>query len=315
MVLGIAFWNLHNLVAPGVRDSGPATPQELSQRIGVAADVMAEFFAGSGPDLCGVAEVGSEAILRALSEALGERLSRRYDQLWEDRRTGLFGLGVLCRRGVASVERLDAYAEGARPWCLVSRCTLSAGGASFVFAVNHWKSRLGPGGVGGADPTGDADRLSAAVWLAQRLAALDQPSVVASDFNWEPHEAPFTRWRLRGERHLSVPVHGRTYPRAYYNTAWRYLPEARYADQALPAEMAHTWPITTWDDARAIFDQLLVSREILQGVPMRLLESRGGYHCGPANARLSAAGRICARPWDGTAGASDHLPIVAQFEY
>lgn len=68
-----------------------------------------------------------------------------------------------------------------------------------------------------------------------------------------------------------------------------------------------------------IFDQLLVSRDALLGLPLTLRESSVTYHPDHRVFRYNAKGHINPVPWPGPSigrfdGASDHLPLLATFE-
>jgi hypothetical protein len=65
--LRVAFWNVKDLFAPdsGVK-RGPQTPAELDAKISAIAQVLRSLFDDQGPDLIGLAEIHTAAILDQL---------------------------------------------------------------------------------------------------------------------------------------------------------------------------------------------------------------------------------------------------------
>ena len=78
-------------------------------------------------------------------------------------------------------------------------------------------------------------------------------------------------------------------------------------------------PKRTHDAGFHIWDQLMVSGAALNARPLRLLEKTVHYHCDADNSAWERTGAMIPVRWGYTnettcVGASDHYPILAEFE-
>ncbi|HCU37893.1 MAG TPA: hypothetical protein DGT21_21385 [Armatimonadetes bacterium] len=316
--LRVAFWNVENLFAAGAVDRGPQTEDELHAKLGVLGDTIDSFFDGHGPDLLGLAEVGSERELQRLRAELTDA----YLLLWEPATRGdNTGLGLLARESAFSEVRIEAAERlgDERPRCIVVRCDLRGMTVPFIAAVVHWKSGMPHGGT---PISPEQDRLNSGRWLGDYLGAQNDINcaLVVGDFNAEPDAPPFGKGHLRGRRHFSSALCSIRTPAELYNTAWRYMHEPDYFEKTTASGYQEPRPKTTHVSSHeALFDQLLVSGRALRGGPISLCEETVSYHCDDCTSEHSAQGLLRPLRWsycadDGThAGASDHLPLLATF--
>lgn len=199
--LRVAFWNVQNLFEPGTWKNGPTDEPELVAKLDAIARTLNGLFAGAGPDLVGLAEIHTERILGLLEQRLRGPYLRLFEPCGDDRWTGL---SVLARtERFARLVPVEVY----RPWVtsmprwLIARCQLreDQGGASILFVVNHWRSR-----VNEARSNAASERYETARALRGKLARsrLDTCAIVLGDFNAEPFEEPFGEAGLRSVRHF-----------------------------------------------------------------------------------------------------------------
>jgi hypothetical protein len=183
-----------------------------------------------------------------------------------------------------------------------------------IFAVAHWKSRLGESSASG---TAGPERCEAADWLADQLDACGRGRsvVVMGDFNAEPFETPFHAPHLGTTRLFSTAIRSTR----LYATAWRLFPEPRTIEEYNDPGFQLERPVTSYDGDRALFDQLLVGGGALRGGPLLLREKSIRYHWVPGlNASRTRTSikplRFDFNPETGTStGASDHFPLLAEF--
>ncbi len=319
--LRVAFWNVENLFAAGAVDRGPQTEDELEAKLGVLSDTIDSFFDGHGPDLLGLAEVGTETELLRLRS----QLSAHYLHRWAPAtRADQSGIGILARESVFSEVRthdcdVDRPTAQARPRCVVARCDIKGVKVPFLLAVAHWKSGMVHPG---AAITPAEDRRLSGRWLGDRLGKEnDIPcAIVLGDFNEAPDGAAFRAPHLRGSRHFSPALRSMNTPAELYSTAWRYMHEPDYFEKATVAGYQEPRPKATHVSSHeALFDQLLVSGRALRGGPISLREGTVIYHCDDRTSEHSPQGLLRPLRWsyrstDGdSAGASDHLPLLATF--
>lgn len=316
--LRLAFWNVQNLFEPGVVDRGPQSAAERDRKIAQLATQINGFFAGAGPDVLGLAEIGSEAIF----ESMGQSLNGNFMALWEPPgQSDQTGIGVLARLPPCSdLEHVntDRPTMTSRPRVLLARITLAGVDEPFLLAVNHWKSRLQTGGVDDG-----ADRMESSRWLGDLLAAEEHTTAAAvvGDFNAEPFEPPFNELGIRGKRHFSSALWSGGNPGYLYNTAWRAMTEPALWEESSVPGYEEQRPKTSHDvSPGVIFDQLLVSSRALRNGPIALRERSVGYQWNNVIAYRLGTGVLRPRRWeyaDETAfsGASDHFPLLATFSF
>jgi len=291
----------------------------LDDKIGALAGAINRFFAESGPDLLGLAEIATERIVLNLAN----RLNGAYVHVWEPAGQGVnTGLALLARTAVFSrLQHVTGYRPStfARPRWLVVRCNLNHVAEPFFTVVNHWKSRMpsGPQSVPDA-----ADRVETAKRLGDFLAGQqrDTCAIVVGDFNAEPFERPFLHTALRSRRTFSNALWVCATSAHLYNTAWKFLCEpAPWEDARMQGYMEPRPKTTHGRNAPAVFDQLLVSGRALRKGPLQLRESTVEYFCDHVTSERNARGRLIPRRWHWLqpgqhSGASDHFPLLAAFD-
>lgn len=316
--LRVAFWNVQNLFVPGANDRAPKNELQLNARLDSLAAVVNELFDNTGPSLLGLCEIQTEDLLKALVSRLSPSASS-FITAWvpcED--STQTGLAIVARADqIGSLKVLDAQRPTAmaRPRSAIAE--VSVGAITFLFVVNHWKSRMVRGGI---DPA--SDRGETASWIAARLAdrAKDPNppacAIVVGDFNAEPYEKAFLEHHLRSTRFFSRALRQGLSP-YLYNTAWRLLSEPDFAEEHDPKK-PQPRPTTSHDRDRLILDQLLVTGSALREGPIRLKERTVCYHTGKRNTAWKTTGRAIPDRWriettGDASGVSDHFPITARF--
>ncbi len=315
--LRVAFWNVENLFAAGAVDRGPQTEDELHAKLGVLGDTIDSFFDGHGPDLLGLAEVGTLVLV----DRLLEHLEGEYLRVWEaPSRPDETGIALCGRRGIVSdIQLLHAQRPvlQARPRWLACRCALHGAVNPFIVVVAHWKSDR-PAGL--ISPR--YDRLESAQTLAEFLSQReDTPCALAiGDFNVRPTEAPFADAGLGGHQHFNSVFTTMSTPRLLYNTAWRFVCEPDYYEDTLRPDYREPRPKTSFGEKAhdAILDQLLVSGRALRGGPLSLRESTVCYYHDRRTELYTPTGALRPREWkyrgpSDSSGASDHFPLLAEF--
>jgi endonuclease/exonuclease/phosphatase family metal-dependent hydrolase len=323
--LNVGFWNVQNLFDLPIAKKlkrGPQSKASQEAKLDRLASVIGGFFGGRGPDLLGLAEIGT----RSLFDDLIDRIAAPYApalRLWEGAvMVEHTGLGVVGRDDrIANLKLLDVWrpTAAARPRALLIECLLRSVARPVWIAINHWKSRMIKGKQRG---TADwQDRLDAADWLGQRLGlASNMQCVIAmGDFNCEPTEKPFNTLQMRGTRHPSTAISSAKAATTMYNSAWRYLSEPDPWQHPRPSGYRASRPRTTWAGGSVIFDQLLVSKDALLGLPLALRESSINYIPDLRIFCYNRNGYIKPLPWSKAEngqfiGASDHLPLLATFD-
>jgi endonuclease/exonuclease/phosphatase family metal-dependent hydrolase len=327
--LRVAFWNVENLFEPGTHHPGPAgmpggrgpqTQNELDSKISQLANCINAFFSDSGPDLLGLAEVHTERILQGLKD----KLNGEYHMIWEPAGgSGETGLAVLGRwPAVSELTKVDIYRPSvlARPRSMIVRCRFAAVTEPVLFVVNHWKSRMVKG-VGPFAP--NRDREQTANWLGDWLSRSSDETcvIVVGDFNADPFETPFNEFRLRSARHFSTVARSGSTPAYLYNTAWKFLTEPLTWGKDLPGNvgMREYRPKRTHVSGNYVWDQLMVSGRAMKNGPIMLREESVDYHRDGRNSRYNRNGVLVPIRWDYKShgsfmGASDHYPLVAEFQ-
>lgn len=317
----VAFWNVQNLFEAGKVDRGPKSAAEIDAKLNALATAIRGFFQDDGPDLLGLAEIGS----RRLLDKLAAMLPGAYLTVWEPPATPTqTGLALLARdTAFAKLQKIAAQRPvvGARPRSLVVRCELKRKLEPVIVAVNHWKSRM-PAEASARFRDAD-DRRESARWLGDLLAnsQRDTCAIVLGDFNAEPWESPFSEVGLRGVRFFSTTLYASATPAYLYNTAWRFLTEPDYWEEATAPHYQEPRPKTSLGkDKWLIYDQLMVSGRALRNGPIELFEKTVEYYCeDQLTSRRTNRGRLRPAAWQtaaggGYAGSSDHFPLLAVFK-
>ena len=341
--LTTAFWNVENLFESqthppkdGKGGRGPQSAPELTRKVQRLAECINRFFATRGPDLLALAEVHTENILIDLES----KLASRYGYVWEPAgRTTETGLAVLVRKSLlGSIDKLavqrPAQMSNARPRCMIVQCDIKGCSEPFVVAVNHWRSLVvhkdeaqapvPPAPVIDArSGPNDLDRRESADWLGNWLAITcpTRSAVVIGDFNAEPPEYYFGKGWLRSSRRFGSALSRQTRPTYLYNAAWKFLTEPLLWEHTMRSGGGNrdTRPKRTLAAACHVWDQLMVSGAALTAKPLRLLEGTIHYHCDADNSKWDGTGAMVPVRWHYTdnttfGGASDHYPLLAEFE-
>ena len=121
----VAFWNVQNLLEAGAVPRGPQSNAEADAKVDALARAIRAFFHGKGPDLLGLAEIGT----RRLLDDLAAKLPGKYLKVWEPPAIATqTGLALLARETVFSQLHAVAVQRPvviARPRSLVVRCELT----------------------------------------------------------------------------------------------------------------------------------------------------------------------------------------------
>lgn len=320
--LTLAFWNLSNLFEVGANERAPASKAELDAKLDRVAETLRSIGGEGGPPaLIGLAEVATERLVKRIARALRRNDKRRTAWVWlpPADATAHTGIALLYDvKTIAQTTLLNSRGAGGplRPWILWAECHVAnAGHAPLYVAVNHWKSRLHGGGR--------AERAQAGQWLEGTVANLPRSaSVIAvGDFNDEPFDHAVRVSLLARRSHAGVlePLaKGRL-----FNTAWSWLSESdAYAGKVGPTFRPRR-PHTTHGTSSPplVFDQVLVSGAMLEGVPFALDEGSVRMHAPPEIARPVRHGRLVPEPWAWHLtsrrgeGASNHFPVAADVTY
>ncbi len=315
------FWNVANLFEPAIVDRGPQSQEELDGKLGAVSGVLLGAFGEHLPDLIALAEVQTEALFEQIRAALPETYHMRFEPAYGPGQTGL---GILARDSVFhQIDVVDTFRPTMmqRPRAMLVDCQLGTS-ARFLFAVNHWKSRM----IHAGDAfTPNEDRGESAEWLGERLAGLEKRdcAVVVGDFNAEPFEPPFGEFGLRSRRHFSGALWTQATPAYLYNTAWRSLLEpVTWEDRSARGnDYRDSRPKTSHDaPSPVIFDQLLVSAAALRNGPITLREQSVRYFWTDEIAEWTGGGYLKPKRWRWNAderrgtGASDHFALLGEFD-
>jgi exonuclease III len=296
--LNIAFWNQNNLMEPG-HGRGPRTTEDLQSHIARVVAHARCMVEDAMPHILALSEVGSVAIAHQLAQGLG--VNNEYWLYAEPGSVNQTGIQLLVNPEVVrSLELIREYRPSlrARPRWVMAKVEVF--GEPLVIVACHWPSDKEAGG--------DSSRRQAASKLMDALEDLneDWPVVIGGDFNCEPYDPALTDPTImRSSRFFGEVLRNRA--RVLYNPYWRLLHEPRTVAE-FAGRRGHDGRIKrTWENK--VFDQVLVSRELLQGVPFQLIESRLGADIHPGLLARNVKGEFV----QAEDNPSDHLPAIASF--
>lgn len=298
MELRCVFLNCRNLYEPGAHQSRLLYPSGLQPRHTVmartdlnckirdlAATIRSVFSAA--PEIVVLSEVGSQQLGVRVGRAIG---GRHYRQAWgSDPPTGPKGpetsLMVLYDPGVVRLIVADSLAEprGSRDrmkWFPLLFKLTAGSRATFWLVANHWKSQLG------SPPQTERARVRSAreigTFYLEVAAKFSEAMILMGDFNCEPGDAPF-RYQvghpLRAVRERALVVRKRNSLAYFYNAMWRLLGEPDAWDVARSPEYRAPRLLGSYCEnwnrgvEFAMWDQLLVTKPLLQGGLLGLRES------------------------------------------
>ncbi len=211
--INIAWWNLENLFDR----EGASRPQSLADRIGKEllgwtaairdkkldqlASIISQLFGGAGPDLLGVCEVESEAVLQLLVDRMNQDLPNRTYRISHHNSQDARGIDtslVFDQKMLSRKERDFVMIQKRRAtrdlfW---TRFETKQGSNAFVAIAAHWPSRSG--GQYASQPF----RMMAGEttsFLMEQLRAqfgADIPMVLMGDFNDEPFDRSMQEYLL-----------------------------------------------------------------------------------------------------------------------
>lgn len=301
----VASLNCDNLFQPGVHlNRGPQTSVGLTTKIVDLARTMRIACPARLPAIMCLSEIGAEQLGRRVSDAV--RL-RRYQTLWSGspmpQQTGVI-VAYDPRIVQADATADDRATRGARERCkwFAVRFRIRHGStAPFWLVLNHWKSRMG------GEVTTEAARSNSAREIGEFFLTTARNSseamVLIGDFNCEPGAAPFVKPAnsLRAVRERSTVFRDRNRLAYFYNPMWRLLGEAdAYERTCTPGYYAPRPPGTFCpsfgNEGWITLDQIMVSKRLLIGGPIRFVES---------TLRVTQPLGQC----------SDHCAIAACFDY
>jgi hypothetical protein len=289
MPFTLVFMNCYNLYEPGAHPRrGPQNQIAFDRKVRALSETAITANGNQPPDLLALAEVGSEAAGTAVADAIDPGI---YSALWSGVPAGSprgggseTGLMLLYKDRVlvpTGNERRDLPNHGGRhKWFAVEFQVQPGITGSFWLVVNHWTSNFR------RDPAKADDlRVASAQELGTffaTLAGAAEAAMLVGDFNCEPCAKPFVGEnntdRLFAVRERALVLRDRNRLFYVYNPMWRYLGEAdAYEDTLIPAYLRQRPPGTYATDRRnhmnwRMWDQLLVSKRMLNGGPVQLQE-------------------------------------------
>ena len=300
----VASLNCHNLFEVGVHGNrGPKSQQSLSAKI---ADLAATLNNTSGgvPDIIALCEVGEEA--------LGIRLANKlkpgfYSTLWsgttDPSQTGL----MLCYnrnlvQHTAMADDRTTRGAGQRcKWFAVELQLRVGSRAHFWLVLNHWKSQIGGEAQTDISRSNSASEVGAFFLGTARRSS--EAMLLIGDFNCEPAANPFKKPanQLRATRERAIVLRDRNRLAYFYNPMWRLHGEADDYETTQKAGYKPPRPPGTYCPINQrvgwlVLDQVMVSKRLLTGGPLRILES---------SLRIVESHARC----------SDHCALVVQFEH
>jgi endonuclease/exonuclease/phosphatase family metal-dependent hydrolase len=301
----VASLNCYNLFAVGVhRNRGPRTPQSLTSKINLLAATLKDASNGAVPDIVGLCEVGAEAIGKRLAETLSPGF---YQTLWsgttDPSQTGLmicYNPNVVQHTAIAD----DSTTRGAGQrckWFAVELQLRIGSRARFWLVLNHWKSQMGGEAQTGISRSNSAREVGAFFLGTARRSS--EAMLLIGDFNCEPGADSFKKPanQLRAIRERAIVLRDRNRLAYFYNPMWRLHGEADDYEATQKSGYKPPRPPGTYcpiDQSVGwlVLDQIMVSKRLLMGGPVRILES---------SLRIVKAHARC----------SDHCALVVQFEY
>ncbi len=314
-----AWWNLENLFdVDGALDRPEWLQKELKgelkewnatalmQKLSQIAQVITAMNNGAGPDLIGVCEIESRAVLEKLVASLNLP-SRNYDIIHEDTQdkrgidvafiydTQQFDVETDAGSGKKMIfSHLIQKRSATRD--IVQVNLVSKQGEPFIVIGNHWPSRMG------GELESEPYRMIAGETLAyfmQRIQELrkDVPVFVMGDFNDEPFNRSMSDYALSTHSRSKV-TRARSRP-MLLNLMWRLMDGSRGTHS-----YGNVW---------GMLDQVLLNKGALK---------KEGLYCKPEDINIFTIpgmvdgnkivrhGRPCKKKEYNPNGFSDHLPVT-----
>lgn len=316
MTFRLSFLNCYNLLAPMSHPSRPGVPHsqaEAADKMQSLARTIRSLFLGEAPEIIALSEIGSRPLGRQLADALNVQ---GYEIVWSGvplAARSRIGLMVLYNPNVFGLVA-DSVRTG--PSAVAERCQWLAARfrlrqdpkAAFWLVVNHWKSNLGRPSLVEARQVESAQEIGR-LYLSEEHKTT-QSMILVGDFNCEPGDKAWKGQKpnvLVGARERAVVMRGgrgkRGNSKAYfYNPMWRRMGEPADHEAAQAADYQPAYLMGTFVGKSnqvinmPLWDQLLVSKGLLTGGPIRFVESS----------------LTIVRP---ETGSTDHCAVGARFEH
>jgi|TARA_R110000782_G_scaffold256548_1_gene345597 predicted extracellular nuclease len=263
----IAWWNVENLFDIDsantrsawlqktlVKELNGWTSSVLKNKVGQLASVIQQMNDGHGPDILGVCEVESGAVLTRLVNALSlpDRIYGIVHSDTKDAR-GVDVAFIFDKKKFKTPKKIEVFnyvvlkRNATRDIVQVNFKTKSNPEQDLVLIGNHWPSRMG--GELSSEPYRIIAAETLSYWLERISDKLGKevPVVVMGDFNDEPYNRSMQEYALSEKDSKRVKSKRSTKP-YLYNLMW-----------PLQTDGAGTHYYDTW----GMLDQILVNRPLL----------------------------------------------------
>ena len=269
-------------------------------KIAAIVETLRRVFSGTLPDVIGLCEIGSYSIGQHVSRELtANSPTAAYHSVWSGLGPNItigartrYSTGLLVLFNPTTIQRLREPLEHSpnvntrAKWLGVPFKSKIGSGAEFWFVVNHWKSAV---------------KVSEAQMFARQMESGVQigefyqrppirPTVLIGDFNCEPFDIPFllqkvaqqSSTRFKGVRERNAAMgrspNGHGGIAYFYNPMWRLLGDPEHWEASRVLGYTASRPTGTFLPMKRktgwkTLDQVLVSRQMLDGNQITLIES------------------------------------------
>lgn len=317
----IAWWNVENLFDVNNANTRPAWLQKklnkelngwtngvLKKKVEQLTSIIEQMNGGNGPDVLGVCEVESEAVLTRLVNAIN-LTDRDYGIVHSDTKDarGIDVAFIFDKKKFKTPKKSDVFnhvvlkRNATRDIVQVNFKTKSNPENDLVLIGNHWPSRMG------GELSSEPYRIIAAETLSYWLERINDKFgkevsvVVMGDFNDEPYNRSMQKYALSEKDSKRVKSKRSTKP-YLYNLMW-----------PLQTDGAGTHFYDTW----GMLDQILVNRPLLnKSDGLSLVKNSQEIIRFPElikSGKPRRFGRPSAKGFD-QSGYSDHLPIAMKIQ-
>ena len=318
----IAWWNLENLFDVFDSDERPEWLQKklnkelkgwdgavLQKKIEQLVSIISIMNDGNGPDLLGVCEVESKAVLDRLTSEI-ELPNRDYSIVHSDAKDarGIDVAFIYDSNLFRKPAKKDVFnhvvlkRNATRDIVQVNFKTKRNPSSDLVIIGNHWPSKLG------GDLESEPYRIIAAetlsYWIERIYAKFQKevPIVVMGDFNDEPFDRSITQYAL-GQKDSSIVKSKRAKKPYLLNLMW-----------PLQKDNSGTHYFNGW----GMLDQILVNRPLLRNESnLKLVPNSCGIFKTQAMLKSGKPRRFSrpsAKKGHDPEGFSDHLPAFVRIE-
>jgi endonuclease/exonuclease/phosphatase family metal-dependent hydrolase len=226
------------------------TRDVLNQKLTNLNSIIAKFNAGHGPDIMGVCEVESKAVVQELAERMGDSTNRTYEVLHIDSED---------KRGIDTALIYDKNRYTTDGMVFTLRVTkrnstrdllqfhlTSAAGNELIIILNHWPSRSG--GIYDSEPYRIMVAENLAYWIDRiyEERGEDANIILMGDFNDNPFDRSLSHY-LMGSNNRKGVTSARSHK--FYNLMYSFL------DKQVGTHV--------WGSELNLLDQFLVSKTII----------------------------------------------------